>query len=85
MPSSLPFVALFIIFNIGPFFWALWLSLLRGDLVDQVKPFVGLQNYMSLTTDDITLKVFLNSLQIYSVCRAHCGHHRARTGLFDWQ
>ncbi|MCY3711544.1 MAG: sugar ABC transporter permease [Caldilineaceae bacterium] len=59
----LPFMALFIIFNIGPFFWALWLSLLRGDLVDQVKPFVGLQNYLSLTTDDITLKVFLNSLQ----------------------
>ncbi len=59
----LPFMVLFVVFNIGPFFWALWLSLLRGDLVDQVKPFVGVQNYVSLTTDSITLKVFLNSLQ----------------------
>ena len=59
----LPFVILFIVFNIGPFFWALWLSLLRGDLVDQVKPFVGFQNYVSLTTDDITIKVFFNSLK----------------------
>ncbi len=59
----LPFMVLFAVFNIGPFFWALWLSLLRGDLVDQVKPFVGYQNYVSLTTDSITLKVFLNSLQ----------------------
>ena len=59
----LPFMALFVIFNVGPFFWALWLSLLRGDLVQPVKPFVGLQNYVSLTTDDITLTVFRNSLQ----------------------
>ena len=59
----LPFMVLFAVFNIGPFFWALWLSLLRGDLVDQVKPFVGFQNYVSLTTDAITLKVFLNSAQ----------------------
>lgn len=58
-----PFIILFVVFNIGPFFWALWLSLLRGDLVDQVKPFVGFQNYLSLTTDDITLKVFRNSFQ----------------------
>lgn len=59
----LPFMALFAIFNIGPFFWALWLSLLRGDLVAPVKPFVGFQNYVSLTTDNITLTVFKNSLQ----------------------
>ena len=59
----IPFIILFIVFNVGPFFWALWLSLLRGDLVDQVKPFVGIQNYLSLTTDDITLKVFRVSFQ----------------------
>ena len=59
----LPFVVLFAVFNIGPFFWALWLSLLRGDLVAPVKPFVGLQNYGSLTTDAITLQVFKNSIQ----------------------
>ncbi len=59
----LPFMVLFVIFNVGPFFWALWLSLLRGDLVQPVKPFVGFQNYVSLTTDNITLTVFRNSLQ----------------------
>ena len=59
----LPFMILFAVFNVGPFFWALWLSLLRGDLVQPVKPFVGLQNYFSLTTDDITLTVFRNSFQ----------------------
>jgi sn-glycerol 3-phosphate transport system permease protein len=56
-------MALFAVFNIGPFFWALWLSLLKGDLVAPVKPFVGFQNYVSLTTDNITLTVFKNSLQ----------------------
>lgn len=56
-------MALFAVFNIGPFFWALWLSLLKGDLVAPVKPYVGLQNYLKLTTDDITLQVFRNSLQ----------------------
>jgi multiple sugar transport system permease protein len=59
----LPFIVLFAVFNIAPFFWALWLSLLRGDLVAPVKPFVGFQNYASLTTDTITLQVFRNSLQ----------------------
>ena len=59
----LPFMALFAVFNIAPFFWALWLSLLKGDLVAPVKPFVGFQNYVSLTTDNITLTVFKNSLQ----------------------
>lgn len=59
----LPFMVLFAVFNVGPFFWALWLSLLRGDLVQPVKPFVGFQNYVSLTTDNITLTVFRNSLQ----------------------
>ncbi|MBV7328150.1 sugar ABC transporter permease [Chloroflexi bacterium TSY] len=59
----LPFMVLFAVFNIGPFFWALWLSLLRGDLVSPVKPFVGVQNYVSLTPDAITLQVFKNSLQ----------------------
>ena len=59
----LPFMALFAVFNIAPFFWALWLSLLKGDLVAPVKPFVGFQNYASLTTDNITLTVFRNSLQ----------------------
>ena len=59
----LPFMALFAVFNIGPFFWALWLSLLKGDLIAPVKPFVGFQNYVSLTTDNITLTVFRNSLQ----------------------
>ena len=56
-------MALFAVFNIAPFFWALWLSLLKGDLVAPVKPFVGFQNYVSLTTDNITLTVFRNSLQ----------------------
>ena len=59
----LPFMALFAVFNIAPFFWALWLSLLKGDLVAPVKPFVGFQNYVSLTTDNITLTVFRNTLQ----------------------
>ncbi len=59
----LPFMALFAVFNIAPFFWALWLSLLKGDLVAPVKPFVGFQNYASLTTDNITLTVFRNTLQ----------------------
>ncbi len=59
----LPFMILFAVFNVGPFFWALWLSMIRGDLVQPVKPFVGLQNYVSLTTDNITLTVFKNSLQ----------------------
>lgn len=59
----LPFMVLFITFNVIPFFWALSLSTVRGDLVDRVKPFVGIQNYISLTTEAITLKVFGNSAQ----------------------
>ncbi len=59
----LPFMLLFAVFHIIPFFWALWLSLLSGDLVAPVKPFVGLQNYADLTQDSITLKVIRNSAQ----------------------
>lgn len=59
----LPFMLLFAVFHIIPFFWALWLSLLSGDLVAPVKPFVGLQNYGDLTADTITLKVIRNSAQ----------------------
>src|SRR4030095_13281242 len=59
----LPFLILFFIFQIIPFFWALWLSLLEGDLVSPVKPFVGLQNYIRLPSDDITLRAFRNSAQ----------------------
>lgn len=59
----LPFLILFFIFQILPFFWALWLSFLEGDLVAPVKPFVGLQNYARLPNDDITVRVFRNSLQ----------------------
>lgn len=59
----LPFMLLFAVFHIIPFFWALWLSLLSGDLVAPVKPFVGLQNYGDLTRDTITLKVIRNSAQ----------------------
>ncbi|MBX3012646.1 MAG: sugar ABC transporter permease [Caldilineaceae bacterium] len=59
----LPFMLLFAIFHVAPFFWALWLSLLSGDLVAPVKPFVGIANYQSLTVDTITLKVIRNSIQ----------------------
>jgi sn-glycerol 3-phosphate transport system permease protein len=59
----LPFVFLFFIFHVIPFFWALWLSTLSGDLVAPDKPFVGLQNYANLTVDTVTLKVMRNSIQ----------------------
>ena len=59
----LPFFVLFFIFQIVPFFWALWLSLLEGDLVSPVKPFVGMKNYIELPSDDITLRAFRNSAQ----------------------
>ncbi|MEZ4730443.1 MAG: sugar ABC transporter permease [Caldilineaceae bacterium] len=59
----LPFMLLFAVFHVIPFFWALWLSLLSGDLVAPVKPFVGLENYRGLTVDSITLKVIRNSVQ----------------------
>jgi sn-glycerol 3-phosphate transport system permease protein len=59
----LPFMLLFAVFHVLPFFWAMWLSLLSGDLVAPTKPFVGLQNYSNLTTDTITLKVIRNSVQ----------------------
>lgn len=59
----LPFLVLFITFNVIPFFWALGLSTLKGDLVDPVKPFVGIQNFINLTHDSITLTVFKNSIQ----------------------
>jgi sn-glycerol 3-phosphate transport system permease protein len=59
----LPFVLLFIVFHVAPFFWALWLSFLSGDLVAPAKPFVGFQNYSGLAVDSITLKVILNSVK----------------------
>ncbi|CAN5636342.1 sugar ABC transporter permease [soil metagenome] len=59
----LPFLVLFFVFQILPFFWALWLSLLEGDLVAPIKPFVGLKNYIQLPADDITLRAFRNSIQ----------------------
>lgn len=58
-----PFMLLFTIFHIIPFFWALWLSLLKGDLVSPNKVFVGLNNYAALTTDAITLQVFSNTIR----------------------
>jgi sn-glycerol 3-phosphate transport system permease protein len=58
-----PFLVLFITFNVIPFFWALGLSTRKGDLVDPVKPFVGIQNFINLTRDSITLTVFRNSIQ----------------------
>src|SRR5579885_2840662 len=57
-----PFMILFIVFHFIPFFWALWLSTLKGLLVQPDKPFVGLQNYAALTTDTITLQVFHNTI-----------------------
>lgn len=59
----LPFMILFIIFNVFPFFWAFWLSLVKGDIVAPVKPFVGLANYIALPRDTITLTVLKNSVQ----------------------
>jgi sn-glycerol 3-phosphate transport system permease protein len=58
-----PFMMLFITFTVIPFFWALGLSTVRGDLVDPIKPFVGLENYVSLFKDNITLIVFKNTFQ----------------------
>jgi ABC-type sugar transport system permease subunit len=46
---------LFVIFHVFPFFWALWLSLVSGDIVAPDKPFVGLQNYSSLPADAVTI------------------------------
>jgi sn-glycerol 3-phosphate transport system permease protein len=57
----LPFMLLFIVFHVAPFFWAMWLSFVSGDIVAPDKPFVGLQNYASLPDDTVTLKVILNS------------------------
>ncbi len=59
----LPFLLLFVIFHVLPFFWALWLSFVSGDIVAPDKPFVGFQNYGSLPADAVTLKVILNSLK----------------------
>jgi sn-glycerol 3-phosphate transport system permease protein len=59
----LPFAILFVIFHVLPFFWALWLSFVSGDIVSPVKPFVGFQNYASLPEDQVTIKVIFNSLQ----------------------
>jgi len=58
-----PFMVLFLTFTVIPFFWALGLSTVRGDLVDPVKPFVGSENYFSLAQDTITLTVFKNTFQ----------------------
>jgi sn-glycerol 3-phosphate transport system permease protein len=57
----LPFMLLFVIFHVLPFFWALWLSFVSGDIVAPDKPFVGFQNYSSLPADTVTIKVILNS------------------------
>jgi ABC-type polysaccharide transport system permease subunit len=58
-----PFMLLFVVFHVLPFFWALTLSTVAGDLVQPNKAFVGLRNYPNLTTDEITLQVFRNTLQ----------------------
>ncbi|HEX5415739.1 MAG TPA: sugar ABC transporter permease [Chloroflexota bacterium] len=58
-----PFMVLFIIFHFIPFFWAIWLSSLKGLLVQPDKSFVGFQNYAALTTDTITVQVFRNSFE----------------------
>jgi ABC-type sugar transport system permease subunit len=54
---------LFIVFHVLPFFWALTLSTVAGDIIQPNKAFVGLKNYAALTSDEITLQVFRNTLQ----------------------
>ncbi len=58
-----PVLTLFFIYRVLPFFWAIGLSVMEGDVVSQNKLYVGLKNYGTLATDRVTLKVFSNSVK----------------------
>lgn len=57
----LPAAAVLAVFHFAPIAYAFAVSLLRWNLIDPVRPFVGLDNYMRLFTDEKFLAAVTNT------------------------
>jgi multiple sugar transport system permease protein len=64
--ALLPVMALFAYVRIVPIAWSAVLSLYRWDLIKPFKPFIGLQNYINLLSDENYILALKNTA-IYSV------------------
>ena len=55
-----------LLFFIGPMIFILYLTFHRWNIIDPLKPFVGLQNFISLARDDLFWKALKNTF-VYSL------------------
>jgi len=64
----IPFMAIYLIFQIYPLFQAVFASFFNWDLLTSGKKFIGFKNYSKMFTDPIFWRSFLNTLQfvVYS-------------------
>lgn len=56
-----PTIIIFAMFMFWPFIYTIYLSFYEWNMVNPTKTFVGFNNYISVLTDPITLKVFKNT------------------------
>jgi multiple sugar transport system permease protein len=62
-----PIVALFVYVRVVPIGFSLLLSFYRWNLISPVRPWIGLDNYANLLSDD-NFQLALRNTTIYSVC-----------------
>ncbi|WP_202879683.1 carbohydrate ABC transporter permease [Ornithinimicrobium pratense] len=63
-----PYLTLFVVFVIAPIVYGAWISLHRYDYTLPGKPFVGLDNYLTLLTPgSITFDIFWDSMQATAI------------------
>ena len=57
----LPATAVLAVFHFFPIFYALFVSLLRWNMIDPVRPFIGAENYLRLAGDEKFLTALSNT------------------------
>lgn len=57
-----PSVIVFVVFNIYPIFYNVYLSFLKWNLISPVKTFVGLDNYTTILTSEEFQKALINTV-----------------------
>jgi len=63
----LPYLLLFLALSVAPLIYTIYMSLFNRRLFDKNPPFIGLQNYTDLWTDNLWLTVLWNTVEFVLV------------------
>lgn len=63
-----PSLAIFLLFDIWPLFYSLYLSFMEWNLISPTKSFVGLENYQTIFTEDEFRRALINTV-VYTAGR----------------